>query len=230
MSHYMGRRLNEQVAWMQTFFNVASVDPVSAGLTQVQVDDFGVLNTALQASWATVQEPSTRTRVTLTAFHNKLKQAKEMAYGLVAYVQASPVVTDDKKVALGVTVRDKTRTVKPAPTAKPFVKVVRTDDRTVYVQLQQEESVRGKPVNVTGATIFTHLGPTAPAALEQWGFSANVTRTRVALPFPPSETGDTAWITAFWRNGKDQAGPACRPISVNLPAGGALPVEMEEAA
>ena len=54
-------------------------------------------------------------------------------------------------------------------------------------------------------------------------FVATTTDTTVQIAFPPSDNGDTVWITAMWVNAKSQTGPAATPVSVNLPAGGVLP-------
>ena len=65
-------------------------------------------------------------------------------------------------------------------------------------------------------------GPTAPVENDEWKFAANTTRTTISIPFGPSATGDTVWITAFWSNSRDESGPAAAPVSVNLPAGGSV--------
>ena len=64
--------------------------------------------------------------------------------------------------------------------------------------------------------------------MEGWQFSSIVTRTTVELPFPPSATGTTAYVTAFWTNSLGQSGPAAAPIKIELPAGGYAPREVSE--
>ena len=137
-------------------------------------------------------------------------------------------VDDDQRQALGLTIRDTTRSAKSRPKAPPVVKVAGTDGRTVTVDLLRADARRGRPAQVDGATVFTHLGPTPPATIEGWRYAAQVTKSRVELPFGPSEAGDTAWVVAFWTNTAG-TGPASRPVSVNLPAGGVLPKEAGEA-
>ncbi len=229
MSTYMGRTLSEQVAWMENFLEVANLDPEAAGLTQAQLDEFAVLNTALQAAWATVNNEATRTKVTLANFHDALKAARKKAYELVAYVQASPVVTDGTKIALKVTVRDKTRTIKPRPDVAPGIYVRSIAGRTVALELQHDGK-RGWAPYATGATVFAHIGAQPPSNVDGWKFASATSRSRLSIPFPPSETTDTVWFCAQWRNAKDESGPASDPISVVLAPGLPLPGEMEEAA
>jgi len=117
----------------------------------------------------------------------------------------------------------------PAPSQKPFIKTVGTDGRNGTFELRQNSTRRGKPKNVAGAMVFTYTGPNAPQDINAWKFATATTKTTIELPFPPSATGDTVWVTAFWQNAKDESGPAANPVSVNLPAGGMLPKETVEA-
>jgi hypothetical protein len=132
------------------------------------------------------------------------------------------------KIDAGITVRKTHPSSTPAPSQKPFIKVVKTDGRTVTIELRQNASKRGKPVDVAGATIFTATGAAAPVSGEDWKFLANTGKTVVEIPFAPSATGDTVHVTAFWNNAKDESGPAANVVSINLPAGGVLPSEAGE--
>ena len=96
------------------------------------------------------------------------------------------------------------------------------------IELSQTKTKRGKPAKVAGAMIFTHTGATAPQSIDTWRFATATTRTTIEIPFGPSATGDTVWVTAFWNNSRDESGPAGTPVSINLPAGGVLPKEVGE--
>jgi hypothetical protein len=42
----------------------------------------------------------------------------------------------------------------------------------------------------------------------------------VDVEFPAdAANGATVWLTAFWFNPRAQSGPACQPISTNIPGG-----------
>ncbi len=169
----------------------------------------------------------TRTSVSIKDRNQKLAEMKRLAGFVVKAAEANPDLTDGQRESLGLRPIESARKVIPAPKDAPFVKVLQTDGRTVYGELRQATSRRGKPADVAGATIFTHVGPTAPMANE-WTFAISTTKTSFELPFGPSATGDTVWISAFWQNAKDESGPSSHPTSVNLPAGGALPREKEQ--
>jgi hypothetical protein len=93
------------------------------------------------------------------------------------------------------------------------------------IKLRRTERGRGKPANATMATLFRHVGPTPPAA---WLPGTTLTRTKLTMPIPASQSGDTLWISAFWQNARGESGPTSRPISVMLPATLARPSEGEE--
>ena len=82
---------------------------------------------------------------------------------------------------------------------------------------------RGKPLGVAGASVFSFVGPTAPAELAAWKFEGNTTRTRVDVLFPAdTPPGSKIWVCAFWFNPRAQAGPTSAPVSTNLPGGTGL--------
>lgn len=217
-----------KVDWLHNFATVIARSPEAAGLTAEQVDLFTSLDTSLQTTWALSENEATRTKITI---HNRdlaLRAALTSARKLVSIVKGADV-TDALKIELGITLPSNP-TPKPAPETAPFIQVVSISGRTVKLQLRTTQAQRGKPANVTGASVFLHIGPNPPGPDTPWSFAANVTKTNVTLPFTPSETGDTAWLSAFWSNAKGQSGPACQPVKIYLPAADSVPKEMEEAA
>jgi hypothetical protein len=223
----MPRRKAEQVGWAQTFVNVVGPKTKEYGVPDELMTQFATLNTTLQSAWAVSSEPSTRTRGTVAATDAALRAMRVAARGLVSIIQGTPGVTDQMKIDAGLTVR-KTPSKKPAPSESPIVTVTNVSGRTVTLKLRQDGERRAKPANVQNALVFTYTGATAPQDTNLWTFVMTTTETTVQIPFPPSETGDTVWITAMWVNAKSQTGPAATPVSVNLPAGGVLPAEAGE--
>ena len=80
---------------------------------------------------------------------------------------------------------------------------------------------RKKPEGVKGATVFYHVGAAAPTQLSAWTFYVNTTKTTLDVDLPASvAAGSQVWFTAFWRNPKDQSGPATTPVSTFMQYGG----------
>ncbi len=226
---YMPTRESDQLAVCQNLVAVVGANMPGYKVSVELMDEFSAAVTAAAAALATVQNQTTRTKVTIAEKNEKMEAMRRLARAVVGIVQFTPGVTDAMKLAAGVTVRAQPSR-HPAPIVKPIVVVNRVEDRRVYIQLRGDENTRAKPRFCTGAVVFSHVGETAPASVHEWDFAATVTRTDVVLPFPPSETGDTAWISAFWQNGKGESGPASQPIRINLPAASVVPTETEEAA
>jgi hypothetical protein len=226
-SSYMPSKKADQVQWAQTIDNVVGPSYGAYGIAKELMDQFAASNTTLQAAWNISKEPATRTRGSIAATDNSLRAMKVAARGLVSIVQGTPGVTDQMKIDAGLTVR-KTPSKKPAPSESPIVTVTNVSGRTVTLKLRQDGERRAKPVNVQNALVFTYTGQAAPQDTNLWTFVMTTTDTTVQIPFPPSETGDTVWITAMWVNAKSETGPAATPVSVNLPAGGVLPAEAGE--
>ena len=97
------------------------------------------------------------------------------------------------------------------------------------VQLKLHDSSssakRGKLSGVSGASVFSFVGATAPADISAWKFQGNTGRTRVDVVFPNTNVpGAQVWpirqaqgrLTAFWFNGRKQSGPACSPVSAHI--------------
>ncbi len=131
--------------------------------------------------------------------------------------------TDDQRQALGLTIRDTTKTPVPPPSTAPLLGTKPTQGRSVLLTLRGSEERRAKPFGALNATVVTYSGPTPPMSPHDWTFAAIATRSTVELPFGSSDVSDTVWITAFWTSRRGQSGPAATPLKVNLPAGVAQP-------
>jgi hypothetical protein len=82
---------------------------------------------------------------------------------------------------------------------------------------------RGKPPGVAGSSVFSFIGENPPESTDAWVFQGSTTRTEFAVVLPQSASAQKVWLSAFWYSPRAQSGPACTPISVNLPATTATP-------
>jgi|SRR5688572_2610801 hypothetical protein len=205
---------------------LATITPVPATYGYV-VGDVTSLTSAVEGytdALAVVDEPSTRTRVTVAA----KQMAKDALVALMRslYKKANAAnLTDDKREALGLPIVDAEPTPIPAPTKKPGIAIVKRDENLVTIQLfdPEDPNRRGRPDGVGGAAIFTHVGDEAPTAEADWTFEGNTTRMRVNIEFANTVApGSKVWITAFFFNPRAMSGPAATPVSTYLPGGAAM--------
>ncbi|MGN6725531.1 MAG: hypothetical protein ACTHLZ_06410 [Tepidisphaeraceae bacterium] len=216
---YMPAKLNEQVAWAANFVAIVMPAVTNYGVPQAMMTAFDTLNTQLQAAWLVSQSESTRTKLTVIQRDKLLKQMRAAAGKLVSIIQGTPDVTDDMLVAAGLTVRSTART-KPDMPLQPVVGVTRINGRDAFIEIMKARGSRGKPARVESATIMIATGDTCPMSMDGFSYYTTTGDTKVTLSFPPSDTGTTVWVTAFWTNTAKVSGPSCTPIPVQLPAGG----------
>jgi len=218
---YMPKREVDQVAWSAQVASVVGESAAEYGVPTAVMTAFNLANTNLQGAWQASQNMATRTQGTVAAKNTALDEMKVQARSVVGYIQATPTVTDQMKIDAGITVRSDKPTPAPIP-PKPFIKVTCVDERNVTIEICQNEQKRGKPARTESATILTATGPTCPMSMDGFTYLTVTGKSTLTIPFPPSETGDTVWITAFWTNTAKVAGPAAMPMKVNLAAGGNL--------
>lgn len=213
--------------WGANFSLLVEAQATQLGVPETTAEDLRAKFTAYNAALTKAIDPATRGKAVIFTKNATKKAFVAYARSVAQQIVANMDVSDLKKLELGLTVRSTTRTPIPPPTERPFIKVAKVDGRTVTLRLQQDSERRAKPAKVAGATIFVGYGPDAPQTMADWEYYTATGRTTVEIDFPPSATGDTVWITAFWQNAKDESGPAAFPVSISLPAGGVLPQAQE---
>jgi len=219
---YLPSREAELNTWASTFNNHIVATPASFGLTVAQATAFTALFNTWQAFYLIANNPSTRTPSAIQS-KNTFKDAMIDGPGgirqLVNIIQAFPDLTNTQRVDLGITVPDASPTPVPPPANPPVLTVVSTLGRVVKLQLRDftDSEKRGRPEGVAGATILMFVGEEPPIDPVQWIFVLNTTRTTVDINFPPSVApGARVWMTAFWKNPREQAGPTSVPVSARI--------------
>lgn len=219
MAHdYIPRRDAEFLQWSRVFSETISADPTSFGLTAAQAAEYASLHNAYADAFQTSFEPATRTAPAIVVKNETRSDAEAYARLLVRIVQATPIVTDEQRSALSITVRDRNPSPVPRPNEAPhaFVDLVRGS--TVRVRLRSEESPRrSKPEGVAGAMIYSFVGDTPPDEIHDWAFNGATTRTTTEITFGDGiQPGARVWITACWFNPRAQRGPAAQPASTYI--------------
>lgn len=211
------------------FATIVSASPTTYNVTPTQCTALTTASTNFVTAYNAARVDGMRSK-TLTAAKDAAKAAlSELLRPMYGGISALTTVTDEQKIALGITVR-KMPSPQPAPDTEPVVNVVFVRGRTVRLRFRDAGSTtrRGKPVGVATATILSYVGATPPADISAWKFEANVSRTLVDVTFPATTApGAQVWFTVFWSNRKDQSGPACEPIGTYLQPGS---VSLSEAA
>lgn len=218
----------ELAAYTTNFDARVSVAPATFGLTPEQGLTYSGFSTAFLTAYnayVAAVTSGTRSKSLLAAKDTAKANLLACAREFYAFIQADTSVSDANKALVGVTVRKTTPTPTPVPSSAPIVAVESVSGRTARLRLMNAESPthRGKPAGATGASVFTFVGATPPDEVEAWTFQGNTGRAEFDVTFPGTvAAGAVVWFTAFWFNPRKQSGPACPPVSTNLPGGGVL--------
>ncbi len=224
-TNYLPTREADLVTWANNFNTKIAATPTAYGMTAAQATAFATLHTAWNTAYATANDPLTRSPVNIDAKNNAKSAMIDGPGGireLAAVAQAYPPITSDELKRLGLTVRDASPSPIPAPTVSPEIDFMPTGTRTIRIRLHNETVLHvRKPDGVKGATVFYHVGETPPAELKDWTFHTNTTKTTLDVDLPAGvASGSQVWFTAFWRNPRDQSGPATTPVSTVVQFGG----------
>ena len=226
-NEYPPRRESELVPYSANFRTKITTLTTAVGLTAAQATSYGTKHDDFVTKWNVCQNPATKTRMAV-ATKNASKSLLVAEFRVLARVaQNFPGTTDALRIDLGLPVRDVVPSPINPPTEPPVMEVVRVDGRRVTIRLRAVGSEsRGKPDGVWGASVLSYIGvggATPPADLAAWKTEGESTRTDFDVEFATTvPAGSQVWLTAFWKNPRLIAGPACDPVNVYLGGGVAL--------
>lgn len=201
---------------------IVTNDPVVLGLSVGQATSLASAYSSYDAALSLAIDPGTKTIATVAAKNTARANLKTIIKQYAAIIQAHPTVTNEQRAELGLTIRDTEPSPKPVPAFAPGLLVERVTGRTVDVRLQdtQNPDSRGRPVNVDGAVVCTHVGANPPSNINDWFKAAITSRTQLSVSFDSElPAGTQVWILAYWFNPRKEAGPACAPVPVELGGG-----------
>jgi hypothetical protein len=145
-----------------------------------------------------------------------VSQAREVAQ----IVQSNPAVTDAQRAAMGITVRDQSKTPVPPPSAVPAV--IPEPTGTLVQQVKVVDAAdpfrRSKPAGVAAWQVFVFVGEAAPLDVSACRLADQTSRNKATISFTPADAGKKAWILARAVNAKGEAGPAGEAVAVSVAA------------
>jgi len=220
---FLPSREAELVEWLEVFNSRIQNRAFEFGLTQQQVIEFQASRNQFTPIYNQSQDEATRTRVVIEQKNVAKRNLIALTRELVRVCEAWPLMTNAKRLELGITPRNPRPSPSPVPTQRPFVKVLKIDGRQVTINLQSNSSDRTRPVGVDSVNIFVAYGPVAPTNVDGWDLYTGTNRARATLTLDKTDQPTKVWICASWLNRKKEAGPACSPVGVDLAATSAVP-------
>lgn len=218
MPDYLPNSDPDFTAWMRNFIEYTSANLAALGLTAA---DLGPIQ-AKQGSW----EAASAAFVTAQAQVRAARLVKDDERGgqadlvrpLVAVLQASPVVTDAQRAALGLTVRAATRTASPIPTSTPMATVDTSQGLRHTISFFDETTrlSRAKPRGASGCEIWIKIGEPAPVDPSELKYLATDTRTPYVVEFDGADAGKVAYYMLRWVNTRGERGPWSRIVAATI--------------
>jgi hypothetical protein len=193
--------------WSENFNEQITAGAAAWGIPYEEVNELRTLVT----SFATLQKKAdspARTSVIVAEKNAARKALTAKVRELANFRLKNPIITDTDRIAMGLNVRDTTRTTVPVPTSRPELDIYVVDFRRLKVVFHDMGSKsKAKPSGVNGAVIIYAVLETPPATPDVLNRSVLATRTPHILEFAEEERGKTVYVAICWQNEKGQRGP-----------------------
>lgn len=215
MADYLPASDTGLLSFATDFSSVLTPGPTVFGLTTVQMTSYNAALATYSAALTAATSGATRGVSTVFAKDTARKNLVALTRQYVGIIQKCPIVTDQQRVDLNITVPDQHRTPQPPPDATPVVEVQTVEQNVVTITLHADGATRRKlPPRAIGAAIFSFVGPNPPADPSEYKFEGNTTRTKLNVVFDPSlAPGTKVWIAAFYFSRRTLSGPISSPTS-----------------
>jgi hypothetical protein len=208
------------LAWSLNLLDLITAQPTDYNLVAADATSYGLVHTAFADALAAC-DPAQRNKAAVVAKNTARTALKNAATLLGNKVYSGANVSDAQKTELGMPPRATPAPI-PAPSSAPVLEVISATGWTVRIRLRDASGARrGRAAGTAGASVFSFVGEEPPTDISAWRFEGSAGRVnKIDIDFANTlAAGTKVWLTAFWFNGRKQSGPACAPISTNLPGG-----------
>jgi hypothetical protein len=149
---------------------------------------------------------------------NSRDSLEDALRALIRRIQGDDRVADFHRLAMGITVRDSTRTSITAPSSAPILSIsaIRRLQHEVAFRDEHSPTSLAKPQGVTGCEIWVKLGGEPPLDLTDCHFLATDTATPYLAKHTAPDVGTTAHYIGCWVNRKGERGPLSAAVSATI--------------
>lgn len=208
MADYLPGPDADYQAWVTNFVTYANANLAALGLVAADMTPVTTNQTLFNTGFAG--------HIAAKAAAQAAKQTKDDSRAgltaairpLVRRLQASSVVSDAEKAALGITVAATPGPIGP-PTTAPICSIscgARLQHTLSFVD-ETTPTRKAKPAGVLGVEIWNHVGITPPAGEGDLRFVAVDTNAPFVLNFPSADGGKTAYYWLRWVSPTGERGP-----------------------
>ncbi|MDR1330864.1 MAG: hypothetical protein LBK07_02040 [Tannerella sp.] len=171
-----------------------------------------------EKAWADYQDPGQRTRVITFTKREKRKAYEKLLRILVQMLESNPEVTDDDRRAMGIVIRDTTRTPVKPPKTYPAYSIDTSLIRCLIILFWDLGSKsKAKPRGIHGAEIRWVILDHPPMSVDELVHSSFDTRSPFELMFDESERGKSVYFCLRWENTRGEKGPWSEIVMAIIP-------------
>jgi hypothetical protein len=206
---YIPVRNANLVAWGANFSALITASPGTYGLTSGDATAIAAQQTALNADYALITSPSTKTAQTVSAFNTEKINALAIFRPYAQTISLNAGVSSSNKIALGVNPRTSVPTPITAPTTTPVLTAQSASTAGIIIRYRDataSPSVKAKPYGAIGTLVYAKASSTVITDPTVLTFEGTQTKSPFTLSLPAT-AGMTVYIAARWVTKKGLLGP-----------------------
>jgi hypothetical protein len=220
MSSYIPSQDAALKAWAENFDALITANPATYGLVPADAVSIDGFVDAFSAAYLVITNPATKTKPAVANKDGAKAAMLSIVRGYAQQIKLNQGVTNENKLALGLTLSDGTPTPIPAPSSNPILSVIGATmgQQTIRFADVNTPALRAKPFGAIGLQLFRHIGiaPISDPALAT--FNAFVTRQPYGVSFDNADNGKTCTYFARWQTRTGLVGPWSPPVSFTVAA------------
>jgi len=209
-------------SWLSNFSALLTAEPTDYGLEAADAVAVAAVNTGFQSAYETAIDPPTRTVPSVAAKDVARSSAEAVVRPFAVQISRNSAVTNENKLAIGVTVPSLVPTPIPAPTSAPNIAIVSATPLNQLLSYSVPGADgKSKPFGAIGTQIFRAVGTVAATDPSQAIFQSVVTRSPFRQRFAAEDQGKI--VTYFARfstrsgsGGEAQNGPWSAPLTLTI--------------
>lgn len=200
-------------SWLLNFATLLTAAPATYGLTAGDAVAATTAQTTYAAALAAATDPGTRTPATIAAKDAAKASALDVVRPMAVLISLNDAVTNEDKVAIGVTVRKTVPTPVPPPVIAPVIELVRAEPLNQQLQIRPVGSTsKAKPAGCIAIEIARSVGTVAATDPAQLTPIGQYGKTPLVQTFNAGDQGKVVTYAARYRTrsgpgGVSQAGP-----------------------
>ena len=221
MTSYIPARDTNLQAWAANFSTKITANPPLYGLTSADAAAIAAPVAAYTAALSIVTTPATKTKTTVADKDAARASMLALVRPYAQLVRNNAGVSNEDKLALGLTIPDTSPTPIPAPTTQPVISVPVLTPGTAVLRYADTTSPtsRAKPAGVIGMQLFGSQDATPPVDPADWNFLGIVTTQPYEIDTSGMDPTKVLNLTARWQTRRGLVGPFAASVQIRIAVG-----------